>query len=632
METIAAASTVLAWPTIILILISVALWIFSWSGRGEMRRVRRTFKIVEERGKIDPQGDSKKTSSEPGGLRRALEKLAIVLAISFGLLLSYVVGAKWLYNSMVSTSYSRLYVAYCEADAISKILSKQPSALNFLAEPAVDSCKEIAQGKRKSLTQDDVFNLLEALGLRDSREKTVADLFKSGQPTKNRRLANWLASTDVYYVGMPTSALLIKLAGLLGSGFDIGKKDAAQGGATDFVCRTAGIAAVMAQQPLAFDSKHRTLGQLILESEEPRTVRQVLDLQGATGPKDQSCAGDNTLGEYDLGRKFEAQRATPWDGWRTWDAGDIWRWSTWDPRRLWTVWDPKRSWAEFLQHCGLSECPLLEPPILSRPRERLNDAEIVNIALSWSNWPKEPSIRDPAILAFMRSIASETTGVQNVRDARIATNFFVGEERAAILIVSFFLALCLLWQQAMNAADVRHLRLIRKIYDRTRADKATTVLAFEVLKDKLYRSLGRSSPREILDAALEVRRQQLEAKADVDYNRVHRAAEHEMRILERSRFFFFAGLPLLPTIGFIGTVKSLIEALAIADNIPRAKDAVDQVNAVLDVTSTLSLCFSTTFMALSALLIFAPLDMWQATAQRRVIEDAERQLDAGGLR
>src|SRR5262249_36972715 len=101
------------------------------------------------------------------------------------------------------------------------------------------------------------------------------------------------------------------------------------------------------------------------------------------------------------------------------------------------------------------------------------------------------------------------------------------------------------------------------------------------------------------------------------------------RISDRGRFFFLAGLPLLPTIGFIGTVHSLIEALSLADNIPRARDAVDQVTAVGGVTSTLSLCFSTTFMALTALLIFAPLDLWQATSERRIVEETVRLLDRG---
>lgn len=664
METIASAATVLVWPTLIFICISFALWIFSWSQKGKDNRAEQTFKLATEPGieiqQTPRQPHSKELtypqkaplsykgrwaedfvlamretqrllvthpflmrtkaqsenlrayiSSHSTAIRFVSDRSTIVLAIVFGVLLSYIVGAKWLYSSMVDASYSSLYIAYCEADAVSKVLSKRPSATNFAASPTLDGCKapakqqppglsnataerasskpenakpdQVKSKPPRGLSREDVFHLLDSLGLRDNREKTVADLFDNGQPTQNRQLATWLISPDVYYLGMPTTALIVKLAALLGSGFDIGKKNESQTGATDFVCRTAGLAAVMSQQPLAFDLKNRTIGQLLLENVTIPTVRELLGTLVSSAKTPSTCAGDDTLAQYGLGREFSAQTGK-----------------------------------------------LLAPPIMARARERVNDAEVVNIALAWSRWPDPPSIRDPAILAFMRSIASEISGVHSVRDARIATNFFVGEERVAILIVTVFLALCLLWQQGINVVNVRDLRLIRAIQDRIGDDPVRIEGAFNVLKEKLYRSVGRSAPRQILEAALEVRRQQQANKQNVDYDRVHRAAEHEIRILERSRFFFLAGLPLLPTIGFIGTVRSLIEALAVADNIPRARDAVDQVNSVLDVTSTLSLCFSTTFMALTALLIFAPLDLWQATAQKRIIEEAERQLDPGG--
>ena len=199
----------------------------------------------------------------------------------------------------------------------------------------------------------------------------------------------------------------------------------------------------------------------------------------------------------------------------------------------------------------------------------------------------------------------------------------------AILVVSTFLALCLLWQQAMNILAERDFRYIRDIMDIADGDGQLVVPALKRLRRIRYRHVGRSAPQEVMVAALEVAEQLRTGDGVVDFGRVRRVAEHEMRIAERRRFFFLAGLPLLPTIGFIGTVHSLIEALAIADNIPRARNAVDQVAAVSEVTATLSLCFSTTFMALCALLVFAPLDLWQSAGERRLIEETERLLDPG---
>jgi hypothetical protein len=333
MEIIATAATVLVWPTLIVVFTSFALWIFSWSRKGEEKRAEKTFKLatgaeIRIQGTPRQQGSHERSvsreapplvykghwaeyfalairetqrllvahpfwlktkaqseklhayiSSHSSTIRSAFDKSTIVLAVVFGLLLSYIVGAKWLYSSMVDASYSSLYSAYCKADAVSKILSKHPGATNFAAAPTFDGCKEPTppnQKARPGLAREDVFHLLDSLGLRDNRERTVEDLFENGQPTKNRQLATWLASPEVYYQGMPTTALIVKLAGLLGSGFDIGKTSASQIGATDFVCRTAGLAAVMSQQPLAFDSENRTIGQLLLANETIRTVRELL--------------------------------------------------------------------------------------------------------------------------------------------------------------------------------------------------------------------------------------------------------------------------------------------------------------------------------------------------------------------
>jgi hypothetical protein len=235
----------------------------------------------------------------------------------------------------------------------------------------------------------------------------------------------------------------------------------------------------------------------------------------------------------------------------------------------------------------------------------------------------------------MRAIVSELSATENVRSARIAANFFVGPERWAILVISTFLLLCLLWQQAMGILDEFDLQSIRNVIEKVADSNPSKIEAdLRTLHEALLKrkeKLGRSGPREVLDAAIDVVKQSQMGGAGqqklTDRYRVRRAAEHELRIVDRGRIFFLVGLPLLPTIGFIGTVHSLIEALAIADNIPRARDAVSQVAAVSDVTSTLSLCFSTTFMALSALLVFAPIDLWQATKERSAVEETERMLD-----
>jgi hypothetical protein len=533
-----------------------------------------------------------------------LNSLALIVAV----VISFVVGTRLLYVPMVSTAYQQLYEAYCRSDGIAEVLSHSAQTRHFPAKTASNGCEKPAglttptDKPPAALTKDEVFILLDSLGLLYPKETNTAALFPEPPPsandpnaTPNHDLAVLLADPSYYSPGQtPTSQLLVRLAGKLGGGYAAGvacvTQDTENGAPTvqakQLSFMTAGIAAAMAQQPLT--------GRQTLKPAQPSAVGQPIGrfllttaganlLSAVTGEHTDNCDGDSSLRNSLLGSGYLA-------------SSGIFR------------------------------------PLLTRPDDTLTDAEIVDLALAWSDWRNGAGVtatpQQAATIAFMRAIGSAAGATTEVRSARIAVNFFIGWERLAILIVATFLTLCLLWQQLVNLTDSLHLHQIRDTIEKARQHGIAASLPLSILRRTLYRSYGRSAPREILVAALEVAQQQ-RLKRPVDFDRVRRVGEQELRISDRSRFFFLAGLPLLPTIGFIGTVHSLIEALSLADNIPRARDAVDQVTAVADVTSTLSLCFSTTFMALTALLIFAPLDLWQATSERRIVEEAERLLDPG---
>ena len=190
--------------------------------------------------------------------------------------------------------------------------------------------------------------------------------------------------------------------------------------------------------------------------------------------------------------------------------------------------------------CGLRHlCPLIEQP------DRVNDAEIVNVALAWGSWkPMDPpGASAQAVIAFMRSISSQASGSPLVRDARIGANFFVGWERMAILVVAVFLTHCLLWQQAKNIHNVYDLTYMERISERAKDNAGLMIAALTILQRSLYRHVGRSAPREILAAAMNVLQRGGGLKS-VDYERIHRASEQELRRIDRNRFFFLAGLPL----------------------------------------------------------------------------------------
>ncbi|CAO3433893.1 hypothetical protein [Azospirillum endophyticum] len=593
MHTVSAALSILVLPALVVLLISLGLWIYSVRPDMLIRRGKRAShavsiaKTITDKEPLDAGiARSLGAALEPEAFvghrpsaSRAWAWLANGVVIVIGGVAALLLGIRVLYVPMVSTTYQELYSAYCSSDAVAEVLSRRVGVTSY-ATGGYNGCKGETRNTT-TMTTSDVFFLIDNLGLRDAKERSVNDMFPpNGSKTKNGLLAALLIRADVYTLGTPTMELSTRLAGKLAAGRDVISNTSAL--AADYVaCRTAGLSAIATQQPYLGGERETTLGRLVLLPGKVITLFEALEPSEAKKGK-KECYGDAELGAHHLGPAYRAQ----------WPGG----------------------W-----------------PLLEKPSDRLNDAGLTSVALGWSDWTKSANDastdQQAAVIAFLHAINSEVTSTARVRDARIGVNFFIGWERLAILTIVSFLALCLLWQQAKNTLDVRHLQSIRETIEYAREAGVAPALALSVL-GRLYRRVGRSAPREIMYAALEVE-QQLRKGGHVDYDRVSRVAEHELKIVERSRFFFLAALPLLPTIGFIGTVRSLIEALALADNIPRARDAIAQVAAVSDVTSTLSLCFSTTFMALAALLVLAPLDLWQSIGERKVIEEAERLLDPG---
>ena len=176
--------------------------------------------------------------------------LVATTAAAVGVILAGWVGIYVLYVPMVSTAYSRLYEAYCTSDAVGQILTKQAGSANFArlkssngcSEPSDDSSKPSAvasdpskptavanaalkplsvendssnpstvandpskhsavtsDSPKPTLGQGDVFFLLNALGLLESREKTAKDLFSNEPLTNNHDLALALVDRSIYF-------------------------------------------------------------------------------------------------------------------------------------------------------------------------------------------------------------------------------------------------------------------------------------------------------------------------------------------------------------------------------------------------------------------------------------------------
>ena len=108
-----------------------------------------------------------------------------------------------------------------------------------------------------------------------------------------------------------------------------------------------------------------------------------------------------------------------------------------------------------------------------------------------------------------------------------------------------------------------------------------------------------------------------------DRGYIETIANGERLGLEHSRMFFDAMLPTFPAIGFIGTVSSLLVAMSRADRIVSTSDLTAKGIAAAQVTDILSLCFSTTFMALMCVLVFSPLALAQRSREDELVDGTE---------
>lgn len=240
------------------------------------------------------------------------------------------------------------------------------------------------------------------------------------------------------------------------------------------------------------------------------------------------------------------------------------------------------------------------------------------------------SVQKRQLQKFAAILITKTRGSPNVRSARIWVNGIIGKERLAIIVLAIFFFLLFLQRS-----------LVRTKHDRARANivkKLTELDAFTPwtpLKDrsdaaevilKNGTKYQDTIPFSILAAAHSQMTSRLSTpKATDDY--VGLRAAQERQELDSSRTLFDILLPTFPAIGFIGTVGSLLVAMSQADRIVSATDPFAKGLAASQVTDILSLCFSTTFLALCAVLVFSPLSLWQHSKEHHLVDDVHRLIE-----
>jgi MotA/TolQ/ExbB proton channel family len=270
---------------------------------------------------------------------------------------------------------------------------------------------------------------------------------------------------------------------------------------------------------------------------------------------------------------------------------------------------------------------------IERPAE-LSNYQIIRLVRS--NWAVEMRPESDARDQFISRLMQELRGTGRVRGARRWVNGIIGWERLLIIVLAVWFVLVYLIRDVMELPHLIHSRLLVADLEENLINKfrsggaypAATARAThaETLATRLSGGAMPANPQVFGDVKTIPTRILSSAAAEMRYEDstfIETIADAERRELNHSRVFFDAMLPTFPAIGFIGTVSSLLVAMSQADKIVSTIDPQAKGIAAGQVTDILSLCFSTTFLALICVLVFSPLSIAQRSREDQLIDDTE---------
>lgn len=100
----------------------------------------------------------------------------------------------------------------------------------------------------------------------------------------------------------------------------------------------------------------------------------------------------------------------------------------------------------------------------------------------------------------------------------------------------------------------------------------------------------------------------------------HRA-ERQLDALARGRTLVRWSIATAPALGFIGTVRGILEALARAGDVVWAADRLERADAIGQLAGELGLAFSTTFFALLVGVVLGLISALSRSHEERRIDD-----------
>lgn len=509
--------------------------------------------------------------------------------------------ATFVYNDFVSYHYKRLVSAYCVSDVVSELLKEDPNSSRIAiasgnAEGA--PCERSVIAGTAPLTKDALFALLKRFGLNDIAKEQTADKITAPKPdgtggTKNGKLWELISKTE-NPLGLPTIDFILSISTIRANRCVVCPEECK-------ILQRLKLAASLAQLP-DLSGKGSSIGPALLDGPGSSCSSNSKEC------KDQ-CVQARSDAIDKLGSRFRISGA----------------------------------------------------PLLSRPSDPLTPAEVAKLAVSFFGGAETYSIenRSPAqraaldeqraILQFQSALIAEMRSTDVVRSERIWLNGVIGWERFAIIVCALVFMISLFTRTIMRLPhDAQRIEIVssleklrREWLEKARPAASERVKRAEQIEGALR--IGETgtavAPKDNQGTIVTVPLRLLRAAIDemsftatastsaesilADQRFVETIAEGERRSLDRSRILFDILLPTFPAIGFIGTVSSLLLAMSRADEIVKTEDPFLKALATANVTDILSLCFSTTLMALLCVLLLFPLTLIQQSQEDRLVDDVE---------
>lgn len=546
---------------------------------------------------------------------------AIGTAVIF--LLGTVVGLA-VYTDRTNAFYRNLSDAYCRADVLTDVFSAEtavqwpPLRDEFRTSP--NPSRVVNPPATGRLTLKQVYVLLRHYNLQDPDDPSEEAFLKSateGSTNRNSKIASVVNNDNFKFsAGEPTIDLVLALA----AGYQ-GTTNNQDCPVESHVLQRTALVAALAQQPFQ---------AVIPDANRLRTLNRKEDLALLA----REPIGRALQRREDPAVTDEQIQLRPGER-KTIDCGPYLN------NNLTGMGNKLGLWSSFT---------------FQRPEPELTSQELTQLALKWhvpSNQgaSQNSTLSDgqaDAFLKFMSILLSEMRGTEVVRRERRFVNALIGYERCLVIMLAFVFGIFLFVRFVQRLPqEIHRSEIISKMADfretwfdsggragaAKRWEEAQELrrrLINGYMSDQPVRHEARRKvttiPLRILGAALDEMDLSLKAQvpgAKVEDNFVETMCDGERRSLDGSRLVFDTLLPTFPAIGFVGTVTSLLIAMSEADRIVRTDEALARGVAAAQVTDILSLCFSTTLMALLCVLIFSPLSLMQASRERRLIDDTE---------